>query len=271
MPFTISHVAAVLPFSRWLARWRLLSATIVGSMVPDFGLLMPWRPDRTETHSRMGLLTFCLPVGLAAFWVFQRLVKTPVMEILPNSAYGRWRRFAAPADIGNGQQWLLAALGVLVGAFSHLTWDAFTHEGALGVRMMPILDDPVVDIAGHHLAGVRIWQDISSLVGLAVVLAVIAYGLRRGSAAAPPVRLLRPPERYLWIGAYVLGTALFALYFLHLMHGNRYSTQQITALVASYAVAALRGFATALIAVSLFLTLRIHVAGSPGRGFGEDQ
>ncbi len=45
MPFTISHAAAVLPFARLLARWRLLSATIIGSMVPDFGLLLPWRPD----------------------------------------------------------------------------------------------------------------------------------------------------------------------------------------------------------------------------------
>jgi hypothetical protein len=262
MPFTISHVAAVLPFSRWLARWRLLSATIIGSMVPDFGLLMPWRPDRTETHSRIGLLTFCLPVGLATFWVFQRLVKTPLMEVLPDSAYARWRRFGAPATIGDATQWLLAACGVLVGAFSHLTWDAFTHEGALGVRMIPVLDDPVVDIAGHHLAGVRIWQDISSLVGLAVVLAVIAYGLRGGRAAGVPVaRSLRPRERYLWISAYVLGTAIFGLYFLHhLMHFRSYSTREITLFVASCAVAALRGFATALIAVSVFLALRIHAA-----------
>ena len=98
MPFTISHAAVVLPFSRFLARRRLLSAAMIGSMVPDFGWFMPWRPTRFETHSVIGLLTFCLPVGLAVYWIFQRLIKTPLMELLPDGAYARWRAFAAPAD-----------------------------------------------------------------------------------------------------------------------------------------------------------------------------
>ena len=208
MPFTVSHVAAVLPFSRPLARWRLLSATIIGSMVPDFGFLTPWRPARIETHSAVALLTFCLPVGLATFWVFQLLIKTAVDEILPNGAYARWREFAAPADIGSVKQWVLAACGIEIGAITHLIWDAFTHEGARGVRMIPLLDDPLVDIAGHHLVGSRFLQDASSLVGLLLVLATVAYGLRpqRGDDAVI-TRRLRPVERYLWMSAYA-GMAL---------------------------------------------------------------
>jgi hypothetical protein len=120
MPFTISHIAAVLPFSRLLARWRLLSAAIIGSMVPDFGILMPWRPERIETHSVMALLTFCLPVGLAAFWIFQLVLKTPIVETLPDGTYLRWRNFAAPASPWSVTQWLLAAVGIEVGAVSHL-------------------------------------------------------------------------------------------------------------------------------------------------------
>ena len=38
---------------------------------------------RVETHSAMAFLTFCLPVGLITYWVFQCLVKTPVLEVLP--------------------------------------------------------------------------------------------------------------------------------------------------------------------------------------------
>ncbi len=70
MPFTISHAAAVLPFSRPLARWRLLSAAVIGAMVPDFRIFFPGMP-RVETHSIVALLTFCLPVGLITYWVFQ--------------------------------------------------------------------------------------------------------------------------------------------------------------------------------------------------------
>ena len=53
MPFTISHAAVVLPFARLLMRWRLLSACIIGAMVPDFGLFFPWRIHRFETHSTL--------------------------------------------------------------------------------------------------------------------------------------------------------------------------------------------------------------------------
>src|SRR5450631_1749846 len=123
MPFTISHAAVVLPFSRPLARWRLLSATVIGSMVPDFGFLMPWRPPRVETHTAIALLTFCLPVGLMTFWMFQKFVKTGMMEIVPTATYARWQRFASPADIGSLRQWVAAACGVLAGAFTHLVWD----------------------------------------------------------------------------------------------------------------------------------------------------
>src|ERR1017187_5985937 len=181
MPFTISHVAAVAPFSRPLARWRLLSATIIGSMVPDFGFLMPWRPARIETHSAIALLTFCLPVGLATFWIFQRVLKSVVMEVLPDHTYSRWRPLAAPADLWRHKQWILGALGVLAGALTHLVWDAFTHEGARGVRMIPALDDPIVDIVGRRFMGARLLQDVSSLVGLMVLIAVVIYGLRRDS------------------------------------------------------------------------------------------
>ena len=41
MPYTMSHAAVVLPFSRLLARWQLLSAAVIGAMVPDFGLFFP--------------------------------------------------------------------------------------------------------------------------------------------------------------------------------------------------------------------------------------
>src|SRR5580698_10436082 len=111
MPFTISHAAVVLPFSRLLARWRLLSAAVIGAMVPDFGLFFPWRVHRFETHSTLGLLTFCLPVGLASYWIFQGLIKTPVLELLPDGAYARWRRFASPADLASLRQWIFAACG----------------------------------------------------------------------------------------------------------------------------------------------------------------
>ena len=64
-----------------------------------------------------------------------------MLEVLPEGAYARWRPFASPADFASIRQWVLAGCGVLTGAVTHLVWDAFTHENARGVRMIPWLED----------------------------------------------------------------------------------------------------------------------------------
>lgn len=258
MPFTISHVAAVLPIARPLARWQLLSATIIGSMVPDFGFLMPWRPPRVDTHSALSLLTFCLPVGLGAFWVFQRLLKNPIMAVLPNSAFSRWQHFSAPADIASIKQWLLATCGVLLGATSHLIWDGFTHEGARGIRMIPMLDEPAVEFGGHHLAGARLLQDGSSLFGLTLVFLVVVYALRGGHRDALPNRALSWRERSGWIFGYAVAAILLAGFFLGLRHPLHGDGNSLGVWSGYVAIAALRGFAAGLVLVSLGLSLRLR-------------
>jgi hypothetical protein len=268
MPFTISHAAAVLPFTRPLARWRLLSAAVIGSMVPDFGWFLPWRPARFETHSLDALLTFCLPVGLASYWVFQLLIRTPIMELLPPGAYARWHWSKAPADYRSLKQWIWAACGLLAGAITHLIWDGFTHEGGRGVRMLPILEEPVAYIDGHPLRGLRLVQDLNSLIGLIAVVLVVAYGLRPGKAADRALpRRLQARERYPWIAAYaVTAAALTGTFFLFRHPPGPSSIPSLIVPLSSAAIAILRGLAAALIAVSIALTIRLRRAGRDPRG-----
>jgi hypothetical protein len=245
-----------------LARWRLLSAAVIGAMVPDFGLFFPWRIHRFETHSALALLTFCLPVGMTTYWVFQFLIKTPVLEVLPEGAYARWRPFSSPADFQSIRQWVLAACGVLAGAVTHLVWDAFTHENARGIRMIPWLEDPIVDIGSHRLAGVRLLQDGSSLIGLVIVLGLVLYGLRRGREQPVPARPLRPAERRVWGWTYVLVmVALSVAWFLWARAGG--PSGRSVGLATGIAVAWLRGLAMALLCVSLGLSWRLRALRSP--------
>jgi hypothetical protein len=245
MPYTLSHAAAVLPFSRLLARWQLLSAAIIGAMVPDFRVFLPWRFGHVETHSAMALLIFCLPVGVITYWLFQGLVKTPVLEVLPEGPYARWRPFAAPAHIGSARQWVLAACGVLGGAVTHLVWDAFTHEGARGVRWFPLLDDPMIEMGRRHVDGVAVMQDLSSLIGLVAVLALVAYGLRRGREPAVPNRLVPRTERRQWLLAYVLAVVALSCAFYVRARWAQPPLHSTFAQISTMAVAALRGRAAA--------------------------
>ena len=211
MPFTISHTAVVLPFSRWLARWQLLSAATIGAMVPDFRMFFPGVP-RVETHSLTALFTFCLPVGLVTYWVFQRVIKSPILEVLPEGPYARWRPFAAEADIRSIRQWLLAGVGVLGGALTHLVWDAFTHEAA-GVCAC----SPCSTIRSSTLAASIFRRCTCCRTGFA---AGTRCGARNAllwpapwTQTAVPNRLVRTRERLVWCVIYALAAGTFTAAF----------------------------------------------------------
>jgi len=212
---------------------------------------------RVETHSIEALITFCLPVGLITYWVFQLLIKTPILEVLPEGPYARWRPFATEANIRSWRQWLLAAGGVLGGALTHLVWDGFTHDGGRGVRMFPVLDD-TIDIGSRHVPATYVLQDLGSLIGLAAVLAMVCYGMRRGRQAAVPDRLVPSRERQRWTLIYVLVAAGFAAAFYVWARLGQPPTHSIVARASGMAIASLRGLAAALVSVSLALDLRLR-------------
>lgn len=266
MPFTISHVAAVLPCHRTLRRYGLFSAAIIGSMVPDFGFLLPVPLHRSETHSARALFTFCLPLGLATYWLFQLLVKTAWCAILP----GRWRarlRTEHPvARLRDWRIWLGAALAVLAGAFTHLVWDGFTHEDGRGVRMLPFLDDDGPYVTGNPLPLYQWLQLGSSVVGLAIVLAALWKWTRNDrpldSAAAPatatwPYPDLAAWERLFWLSAYLLVAAVAMLVAVapELHRGRSWYT--VGGMLSRLAFAGLGGLSVSIGVVSALVRLRL--------------
>src|ERR1700689_4490233 len=209
MPFTVSHIAAVLPGYRPLTRAHAFTAAVIGSMVPDFGLLVPGFMTRWQTHSLAGLFTFCLPVGLTAYWLTLLLIRPAMIEVVPDGAYLRLRAAHPPASIRQVSAWLYAGAALLLGAATHLLWDAFTHEDARGVRMFPLLTDYGPEMAGHSLHLYRWLQYGSSLLGLALVAMALVLWLRHAPAPAKaPLRRIGARERALWLSAYVLPSLL---------------------------------------------------------------
>ncbi len=256
MPFTISHAAAVLPFTRPLARWHLLSAAIIGSMVPDFHLFLPWHLQRFETHSIVALFTFCLPVGLATYWLFQWHIKVAVVELLPDAAYRRWRAFERPAEFSSLRAWGLGVFGVLLGALTHLTWDAFTHENARGMRMLPLPEESLFQVGHHSLYLPRLLQDVSSLVGLGAVILIVAWGLRP-DGLGPADRPLKPLERRLWFRA-ALGTTVAAIAAMAFLTDQPYPWYNLGMVVYDLSIDTLRGLAAAALIVPIPVRIRLH-------------
>lgn len=272
MPFTVSHVAAVLPARRWLRRGGLFSAAVIGSMVPDFGLLLPYPFEREATHSAHALLSFCLPVGLMSWLLYESLIRPAWAEVLP----GGWRLRPHGADatvrFADWRAWAGVCAAILFGAVTHLGWDAFTHEGARGVQMLPFLDDVYgPDLVGHPLRLYRWLQHGSTVVGLLVVMIAAWRWAHDGRTVPPPAVggsrqegvVLEPSERHRWLLAYAAVPALLLAASMMMGHRHHHGWYTLGDVLTHLAKVGLGGAAVSLLLVSALIRMRVADAGRP--------
>ena len=133
MPFTPTHVAAVVPIARFAPRLPF-SALAVGSMIPDLHLFLPeWIPITFRlTHTVPGLVAGCLPLGMLMFLWFQVFAKEPLVHLLPDAARQRLHPYGRPTIETSYSFFSCVCLAIVIGAATHLFWDSFTHEGRWG-------------------------------------------------------------------------------------------------------------------------------------------
>jgi uncharacterized membrane protein YvlD (DUF360 family) len=121
MPYTLSHAIVSLPAFR-LSKGRLpLAALAVGSVSPDFPYLLALTPAQAPGHSFIGVLVYCLVPSLAVLGVWYLWVERPILSLLGLQA----------RVVSCGVFPIL--IGVLVGAYSHVIWDATSHASGVFV------------------------------------------------------------------------------------------------------------------------------------------
>jgi hypothetical protein len=98
--------------------------------------------------------------------------------------------------LGIGQRWTRAvwlAASLLLGVLSHILWDEFTHDGRLGMQLLPALAEQ-----WGPLQGFKWLQHGSSAVGLLIIGIWAVLWLRRAEPRAVPVRTSPPWVRIVW-------------------------------------------------------------------------
>jgi hypothetical protein len=124
MPFTLSHPAAALPFRKLNLVW---SAFIVGSMAPDFPYIVGSTTYRALGHRLPGLVEFTFPASLAALWLFHNIIKRPVVGLFPAGLQERLRGLTGDFRFGGFSRFLAILGSMVLGIFTHVAWDSFTH------------------------------------------------------------------------------------------------------------------------------------------------
>nr|BFE82631.1 hypothetical protein GCM10020093_052320 [Planobispora longispora] len=152
-------------------------------MVPDLPIFLPFLPDYVIWHSPAGVLTLA-PLAVALLMiVFHGLLRDPLTALLPPSLSGR---AAALAPGRYGPRRLPAVLaGGVIGAFTHMMWDSFTHSYSAELWGWQWLDTRVAGV----LPLFRVFQYVSTVIGLAAVVAWAWRGLNRMEPRPVPERL----------------------------------------------------------------------------------
>jgi len=166
MPFTLAHPAAILPL-RGLKYLRT-APLIIGAMIPDLPYYLPARFGLIgpETHSVTASFTTCLALGYAALGcVF--LLRRPLTALL--SARARWLFLTALAPLSRRPlEWALASVSIILGVWTHLLWDSFTHTDGWVVRRVAVLS-ATVTFGGYGGPVCHVLQYLSSAFGLAAM------------------------------------------------------------------------------------------------------
>jgi len=181
VPFTVSHAAAVLPLHRWSKHRLPLSALMIGSMAPDFGYFFSHEASRALTHSFSGLFIFAWPAGMLVWLFYVAVLEKATITLLSD----RWHTRFAHTEALTVSLIVRASIAILLGAVTHLLWDAFTHRATFVTDAFPVLLSPTPGMS--WLPVYHLLHFLSSVAGL-VVLAIWARRLHR----QPAKSLIRP-------------------------------------------------------------------------------
>ena len=182
MPFTLAHAAAALPFR--LTRLNK-SALIVGTFAPDFEYFLRLAPRSGFGHTLFGVFVLTLPLALLILWLFRHVVKAPAISLLPDSIQHRLSE--SPKDSPLTRAALASVvLSALIGIFTHILWDSFTHPNTWPYRHWPLLSQTLrVPIAGS-IANYKLLQHASTVTGICILAAWLLHWYHATEPRAQP-------------------------------------------------------------------------------------
>lgn len=206
MPFTPAHTAIILPF----INRRRFSATalIAGSVAPDFEYFFKMSVNSEHSHTLPGLFYFNLPVVVFLSFVFHLVVKRNLLQNCPAFIQKRFYPLMQLNFRGYVRQnlWIFI-LSALVGAASHIFWDAFTHGKGFFVQHLWFYPGRYVPFDGVNYPLWYALQHISTAVGLVIVTLYIV--LKKPIESA---QIYKPGWVY-WIVFLAVASAAYAIRF----------------------------------------------------------
>jgi hypothetical protein len=141
-------------------------------MTPDLGYYFRRFDIASFAHTILGSFAVCLPAGICLLLVFY-LVRKSVCFILPTPHREALAHLCATPPKMGTERLMMAMLCLLIGAWSHILWDSFTHESGWFVQRIAWLQAVVFTVGSASFRASYLLQQFSSAAG--AVILIIAY------------------------------------------------------------------------------------------------
>jgi len=170
MPFTFSHPAIILPLRYLPKSWFSLTALAIGSLTPDFEYFIRMKVKSDYSHTLSGIFWFDLPLALLLTFLFHNLIRNLLFQNLPTVIKNRILIFTNfDWNMYFKRNWLIVIISLLIGIFSHIFWDAFTHQHGYFVMQIDSFKNTIA-IFGREIPFWKIAQHSSTLIGTIIML-----------------------------------------------------------------------------------------------------
>ena len=171
MPFTIAHIAAVLPIDKYFRKYFSIMGLIIGSISPDLEYILRMTLLGHYGHRFIGIFIFDIPVGFALYIIYYGIVHKVLIAHLPQFFYSRFSNTENFEWILYlKKNYLIIILSLLIGTLTHFIWDSLTHdEEYVLARYLTILTKKVTFL-GKMYPVHSILQVMSSILGMIFII-----------------------------------------------------------------------------------------------------
>lgn len=216
MPFTFAHPAVVLPFGIKQTKYIDFTTLVIGTMAPDFEYFIYFKPMQIVGHTFMGQIYFNLPIIFIIAFIFHYILKEPLIVNLPKPYCDRYYYLVKNGwKINSLFKLIVVYYSALLGAFTHLVWDSFTHETGFFVVRIRFLSK-YITIVDFKIPIYKILQHGSTMVGfLAIILYMLAIQNNKVNTKNCLQKSRLTKLKY-WSGIFGISMAVFVLMIFHL-------------------------------------------------------
>jgi hypothetical protein len=209
MPFTLSHPAAAIPLRRFCPRYFIFSALVIGCMMPDAGYYVPRLPAY-YAHSFWGSLTVSVPSGVV-FWLLFIALREPFCFLLPMPHRAPLLELAQrPVEWSAGFAGRVL-LSILLGVWSHIAWDSFTHIDGWIVMQAPYLKRLLFRYGSIHMEYYSLLQQVSTIFGAFVLWRAYRTWMRSFAGTLSYSKKNDEWRLWLWAAIFVISTGIAVL------------------------------------------------------------